>query len=148
MLSAWDEQVLLCFVVGFLCIGDQQLRHVVDNHADPFAVHDLEGTDSLEVPITLLEGLKDLIGIAGRFPAFLLVQVPRVLQEVDGPLGERLPIGLVFRDPRLIQLTLRLHELLRHRLLVDTVLTFELNVRFELIDDFGPASPLDCYCEL
>ena len=104
---------------------------MVDNHADPFAVHDLERTDSLEVPITLLEGLKDLIRIARRFPSFLLVQVAGVLQEVDGPLLERLPVGLILRDPHLIQVTLRLHELLRQGLLVNAILTLKLNVRLE-----------------
>ena len=104
---------------------------MVDNHADPLAVHDLEGTDSLEVPITLLEGLKDLICIARRLPSFLLVEVPGVLQEVYGPLLECLPIGLLLRDPHLIQVTLRLHELLRQGLLVNAILTLKLNVRLE-----------------
>ena len=61
----WQKHVLLRLIVSLLGIGNQKLCHMVDNHANPLAIHDFEATYALEMPITLLEGLKDLICIAG-----------------------------------------------------------------------------------
>ena len=76
---------------------------MVDDHANPFAIHDIESTNSLESLVALLEGLEDLICVARAFPASLLVQIARMLQEVDRPLDEGVPIGRIFCDPPLVQ---------------------------------------------
>lgn len=72
-LSSWHIHVLLSFEVGFLRIGNEHLSHVIYDHADPLSVHDLEATDSFKAFVTLLKGLENLIGIAGAFPAALLI---------------------------------------------------------------------------
>ena len=64
----------------------------------------------------------------------------RMLQEVDGPLGEGLPVGGVLRDARLVQVALGLEELLRHLLLVDSILPLDLDVWFEQLHNFWSTS--------
>ena len=76
---------------------------MVDDYADPLSVHNVEAADSLETPITFLESLEYLISIASTLPASLLIQVAGVLQKVDTPLNELLPISLVLSDSRLVQ---------------------------------------------
>ena len=129
---SWLHHVLLRLVIGLLSVCEEQFRHMVNNHADPLAIHDLKTTHALEMPIALLEGLKDLIRIACGLPALLLIEMPRVLQKVDGPLRKSLPICRVLSDNTLLgQEALSLHEFLWYGLLVNPVLAFHLDVRLE-----------------
>lgn len=79
---------MLSFVVSLFSVGHKLLGHVVYDHADPFSVHNFPATDALKALVALLEGLKDLVGVAGTTPALLLVKETRVFEEVDGPLDE------------------------------------------------------------
>lgn len=72
-LPPWNEQVLLCLEISLFRVADEQFSHVVNYHANPLAVHDFEAADALEMPVTLLEGLEHLIGIARGLPTALLV---------------------------------------------------------------------------
>ena len=78
-LSPGYKQILLCFEVSLFRVADEQLCHVVDNHADPFAIHAVKAADALKMLIALLEGLEHLICIAGALPATLLIQVAGML---------------------------------------------------------------------
>ena len=72
-LSSWHIHVLLSLKIGFFRIGYKHFSHMINDHADPLSVHNLEATDPLKAFITLLKGLENLIGIAGAFPAALLI---------------------------------------------------------------------------
>ena len=142
-LSTWRRvRCLLCFVVCLLGVGDKQLGHMIDDHRDPLAVHDVHFANSLKSRVALLVSCEDLIGIASAIPAALLIEEPRVLQKVGGPNHERLPVLRVFSDARAVQMTLRLHEVLRDLLVIHLVLPLDLHLRIKQLDNLGSTAHL------
>ena len=146
--SAWNQKVLLSFEISFLSVANEELGHVVDNHADPLAVHNFKATDSFKSFVTLLEGSENFIGIIIWVPASLLIQKARVLDKVGSPLDKGVPFNLVFCDARLVKDSLCLHELLKHLLRVDFVLTLHLNFGVEKGDDARTTSHFKGLCQL
>ena len=61
-------------VVSFFCVIDQQLCHVINDHANPLAIHDFKAAHFLKASEAVLECCKDLISIALTLPATLLVK--------------------------------------------------------------------------
>ena len=138
----------MSFKISFLSVGDKQLSHMIDNHADPFAVHHFKATDSLKSFVALLEGSENFICVIVRIPASLLVQKARVLDESASPIDKGFPFSSVFSNSRLVQDSLGLHELLGHLLRVNLVLSLHLNFGVKKGNDTRTTSHFKGLCQL
>ena len=121
---------------------------MVHDHRYPLAIHDLEAADPFETLIAFLKGCKDFICIASAIPASLLVQKAGMLQEVTGPVDKRFPLGLLECDPFLVEDPLRWQEVLRDLLVVDFILSFDLNLRIKEFDDCRSTPLINCLRQL
>ena len=132
----------MCLIVGFFSVLDQQLSHVIDNHANPLAVHDVEAAHFLKASKAVLECRKHLISIALTLPTTLLVKEARMLEEASSPEYECFPLSLVLSDACSSKNPSSVLKVLWHLLVIDLVLSFYLHTRIEKFDHFRGTSSL------